>query len=254
MLLATGLSVLSCNDAALNNSEQDTTQKADSIQAHHDSTNVGVATRPPEGVFQATLPCNDCKGLQHTIAFHNDLSYQLEEMHMGKNTTTQTRGHWKPANGIISLYDQQKIAAQYQWKGDTLVLMNANRQIPLQQRSLASGLDVWKKKSAAGIDFFGVGNEPFWNVEVDENKQIQFHLSDWPAPRKFASVQPVISADSIVYLTKNDSASLRITIYNRFCSDGMSDNIYTSEVKVLFNKQVYRGCGQVFADYFSAKR
>jgi uncharacterized membrane protein len=33
-------------------------------------------------------------------------------------------------------------------------------------------------------------------------------------------------------------------IYPRFCSDGMSDFLYTQQVKMVYKGKTYKGCGE----------
>jgi uncharacterized membrane protein len=50
------------------------------------------------------------------------------------------------------------------------------------------------------------------------------------------------SADSTVYTADNDS--LLVTVYPLFCSDGMSDFLYTQKIKLVYKGQTYTGCGE----------
>src|SRR5687768_11992307 len=49
-------------------------------------------------------------------------------------------------------------------------------------RPRASDNEHWKKKKAEGVDFMVIGNEPFWNLEIRNQKSLKFHLSDWEQP------------------------------------------------------------------------
>ena len=103
-----------------------------------------------------------------------------------------------------------------------------------------------EKEQQEGIDFYGVGNEPFWNVEINKDETIAFQLADWTAPKNFQPAEPVSSSDSIHYQASADSVQLKVTIYQRFCRDAMSDYIYPQAVKVVHNNETYRGCGILF--------
>lgn len=216
---------------------------SDSVPAIKDSSYTTIQTRSPEGIYQATLPCSDCKGLQHTIAFYKDKTFRLEEEKWGgNNSLTKTTGNWNTTNNIISLYKDQLAIGQYKWKRDTLAYVQNNKEYSLKRLTSASENDVWKNKKKEGIEFFGVGNEPFWNIEIDK-KNIAFHLAEWEKPVRFKYSQPLISTDSITYNTSNAAASVQLTIYNMFCSDGMSDFIYNNKVKLVYNGTIYEGCG-----------
>lgn len=218
----------------------DGTLQQDTQTVITDTAKRPVTVKEPDGVYQSVLP----QGRLHTIAFYADHTYLMQE-EQGKNTT-RTRGNWKPTNGIIYLYNGQLLAGQYRWHNDTLLHLTGRNETPLQKLVSAEQNDVWIKKGAGGLEFFGIGTEPFWNIEVDEQKQISFHLAEWERPLLFKPSRRVTSGDSILYNTSNDTATLSITIYNRFCSDGMSDYIYPNRVKVVYKNRVFDGCGLVY--------
>ncbi len=243
--------IFSCNNATdtITSSKE---SKNDSSGNFTDTTTVTLDTfqqntKRPQGIYQVMLPCTGCKGIEHTVSFNADLTFRLEEEKWGINELTKTEGRWKPIDGKIWLYQNDTVKARYSWHGDTLIYLHPDgKNFEMQKPIPITENPAWKKKDAAGVDFFGVGNEPFWNIEIDEQKKIAFHLADWQQPKQFNAVKPVIFSDSIVYKTKSDSATLAITIYNKFCSDGMSDFIYNHSVKVIYNGQVYRGCGMLY--------
>lgn len=199
-----------------------------------------VSITEPEGVYQSALS----KGWRHTVAFYPNHTYRLEE-EQGKDTA-RSRGTWKPTNGTIYLYRDQLLTGQYRWRNDTLLYISGRSQTPLQKISSAEQNDVWKKKGGQGLEFFGIGTEPFWNIEVDEQRYIDLHLAEWEKPMRFKPSRRITSGDSIVYNTSNDTATLSITIYNRFCSDGMSDYLYPNRVRIIFGNRVFDGCGLVY--------
>jgi uncharacterized membrane protein len=203
---------------------------------------------PPEGFYGVTLPCTNCKGIEHTVLFNRDLSYRLEEKVLGNGTPTKTEGAWKPVQGDIWLYKDSSVVAKYTWKGDTLnyIDLKSGVHIPLRPLPAALNVEAWQNRKSEGIEVFGVGNEPFWNISIDEQKRIVFTMADWPKPASFKPSKPVVSADSTVYQTGNDSAKLRVVVYNQFCSDGMSDNVYNHKVKVVYSNEIYHGCGMMY--------
>ena len=113
----------------------------------------------------------------------------------------------------------------------------------MQKLSSVLENNVWRNKKKEGIEFFGVGNEPFWSVEIDEQKNISFQLADWSKALVFKPAPPATYDDSIVYQLSSDIASIKITILNQFCSDGMSDNMYEYRVHVRYKGETFRGCG-----------
>jgi uncharacterized membrane protein len=241
------ITCLACNQQARDNGgtidtlPTDGTELNDSLPLQPDTALQPVSVPEPRGLYRVTLP----GGVEHTLAFYGGHRYRLEER-TGRKEPARTEGEWAPTGGALWLYRQGVVVGKYRWQGDTLVYLLRDKEYPLQPLSWAMDNDVWRNKGKAGIEFFGVGNEPFWNVEVDEQKAIAFHLAEWTAPVRFPPARPVVSGDSIQYNTANDSATLRVVVYRRFCSDGMSDFTYDQQVKVVYNARVYNGCGLLF--------
>ena len=244
-----GLTLLiSCNNEGTTVTPQQDSFKKDGTILN-DTTTVTLdtfqkPTKSPVGFYQTTLPCKDCKGIEHTVLFNPDLTYRLEEKSWGKNKQIKWEGRWQPNGGKIWLYKGDTVMHRYAWQGDTLFYLHPDgKTFMLNKPTPASDNKTWSAKGKAGAEFFGVGNEPFWNIEIDEQKAILFHLAEWEKPKSFKAVKPVSFADSMVYSVTSDSATLRVTVYNTFCSDGMSDYIYNNSVRVTYNNQVYNGCG-----------
>lgn len=243
---------VSCNNEAeaplltVDSAQPDGTQQNDTVINLSDtsSATAAVTTRTPQGFYTATLPCDGCKGIEHTVYFQQNKTYQIEEVSMGKaSQTIRSSGTFNLAGGIVWAYKGQVVKARYAWSGDTLFYVLPNRRIAMQKQVAATDNDVWRKKGKEGLVFYGVGNEPFWNLEISRKNQIAFNQAEWTGPATFSNINRQVAGDSIVYTATNDSATLKATIYNRFCSDGMSDFRYTHSIRMEYNGKVYTGCG-----------
>lgn len=205
-----------------------------------------AATKLPEGFYRVQLPCSDCpRPLEHTVYFRRNKTYQMEETSREDPAAiVQTSGSFNPSGGTIWAYKGQIVKARYRWGGDTLYyLLPGNKRVAMQKLPAASENEPWRKKGKEGVAFFAVGNEPFWNLEIRQNEQLAFHLAEWSTPRQFTGASLTTRGDSLVYAVNTDSTSLTATIYNRFCSDGMSDFIYTHTILVNYNGRQLKGCG-----------
>jgi uncharacterized membrane protein len=57
---------------------------------------------------------------------------------------------------------------------------------------------------------------------------------------------PMITKDSTVYYAVTDGGSgLRISIFSKFCSDGVSDHLYEYKMNVEYKGQKYKGCAVI---------
>ena len=84
-----------------------------------------------------------------------------------------------------------------------------------------------------GIDFVGLGTEPFWSVKIDDEKSVSFDMMSNEI--KFKTGKPEITNPddkSITYTASNKKYFIRIDIKKDSCGDGMSDKIYPYSVKI----------------------
>lgn len=233
-------------------SVMDTTRIQDTVVFLKDSMIATTfADSLPSGAYQGMFPCKGCEGIQQTIVFNDDKSYKQEQLVWGKDATPKTSvGTWQRKNGRIELSQNNKTAIILMKKMDTLfgmningVLVNDSSKYILTKRKLAANNSVWNKKRSQGIDFTGLGNEPFWTVEIDNEKFILFNLAGWKKPVIIPMEKPVINKDSTLYNLKTDTTKWTITILPQFCNDGMSDYLYQYKVKVNYKGTLYKGCG-----------
>jgi uncharacterized membrane protein len=106
--------------------------------------------------------------------------------------------------------------------------------------------EVWQQKKAEGLVLYGVGNEPFWSLEINSNDTISFRLADWEHALKLKRKETVSARDTTIYLGQNDSSQIRLMVLPYFCSDGMSYFTYQNKILVKYNNQTYSGCGVVY--------
>lgn len=228
------------------------TQVQDTVIFIKDSTMAtAFADSLPSGAYQGVFPCKGCEGVQQTIVFKDDKSYRQEQIVWSKNSMPETsEGTWKLKDGKIELSQNSKTAVILIKRKDTLFGININgvpvndsSKYMLTKRKLASINPAWDKKRSEGIDFAGLGNEPFWNLEIDNEKFILFKLAEWKKPVIAPVEKPVTNKDSIFYDIKKDSTRWTITIFPQFCSDGMSDYLYQYKVNINYKGALYKGCG-----------
>lgn len=233
----------------------DTTKVTDTVIFIRDSLAAkAFADSLPKGFYQGMYPCEGCEGKQEIIFFGDDNKYKMEEQLWGKSLKpNKTEGTWERKEGLIWIYSKGKTAAKFRFANDSLVAIeNQGKKISTDESSryvlgkavAASDNPEWKKKAAEGIEFIAIGNEPFWNLEIDKEKFILFRLADWKKPLIVAIESPVQKKDTTVYTLKADNnTTLRVAVYPEFGSDGMSDFLYDQKVQVVYQNQVYRGSG-----------
>lgn len=117
--------------------------------------------------------------------------------------------------------------------------------------------DHWFKKTQEGIDFIATGNEPFWSVEIDFEKMMQF--STMEEPEKMTTPVPDAvrpqDVNAISYRANTEKGNLYITIFKEKCTDSMSglESPYKVRATVKSGDSDiyvdYEGCGRYLGDY-----
>lgn len=194
-----------------------------------------------QGFYQGTLPCSGCEGSQLTLLFHNKHLYKAEENTWGKKTVVKVaEGYWENPGDSIVLHGKDGGQMTFHQRNDSLFLAGTGESTVVLSRQLsARDNETWQKKMKQGLKFYGVGNEPFWNIEItDRSIVLSFNGEEKKITLKLPSATEY--KDSTVYSLDGLN---RVVIYNRFCSDGMSDYLYEYKVSVTHKGQVYKGCG-----------
>ena len=199
--------------------------------------------KKPSGIYQFLFPYDGNTKILHTVAFY-PTSFRLQEEYTGrKDSVIITEGTWAPSQGFIWLYKEQLVRGRYTWKGDTLQYFSPrlNQKFSLTKLTPASNNKAWMDKQKQGAVLFGVGNEPFWSVEINKRDSIILSMPDWTEPLRVKISETKRRENGTVYSAVADS--LRVTVHPYFCSDGMSDFIYTNKVTVNYKGKTYQGCG-----------
>ena len=85
--------------------------------------------------------------------------------------------------------------------------------------------------------YHAVGNEPFWNLLIDEH-DITFVQPD-AQPLRQPSPKAIIGIAGEIY----QSPRINVNIVHAQCSDGMSDRTYPDKVQVTVDGKRFEGCG-----------
>ncbi len=245
----------SCNQDASQEKDKyvaNITKVSDSTTALKDTSNLEqLADSLPTGAYQGILPCTSCKGLQQTVIFYSDKTYQEEQVMLDKNNSLKKgAGIWDLNNDKIELKRNNKVGIVMLKKNDSLFFTRINGvtvkdpfKYILTKKNLADSNDEWNKKKAEGIDFIAMGTKPSWNIEIKNQQFILFKLADWKKPLIAAPESPITNNDSTLYKLKKDTTKWSITIFPQICSDGMSDTLYRYKVNVHYKGFIYKGCG-----------
>jgi heat shock protein HslJ len=106
----------------------------------------------------------------------------------------------------------------------------------------------WEQARLRGVEFRAIGQEPGWNLEIDQGREIRY-VGDYgdtnitvPAPDA-----DVDSAGAIVYHATNNAHELHIVIRPTACQDVMSGEAFTHSVSLTVDGRELQGCGRVLS-------
>jgi len=104
------------------------------------------------------------------------------------------------------------------------------------------------KKKNLGVDFFALGQEPSWSLNIYRDSLIQFSSFEGLAMNT-PGVAPVSKGDTTTYSATTESGNLVVTIVKGGCTDIMSGQKFTHNVSVQIKRGIdkaprtFNGCG-----------
>ncbi|MEQ9301516.1 MAG: META domain-containing protein [Cyclobacteriaceae bacterium] len=123
----------------------------------------------------------------------------------------------------------------------------------------AEGADAsfLEKKSRDGVDFYAVGNEPSWSLDIFQQNMISFKSMTEIAELNTPKVEPTDADDKSVlsYKAEVESGSITIDIKSEECTDPMSGEKFPYSVAVeakngnMAEFKSFNGCGRYVPDY-----
>lgn len=217
----------------------------------NDAEELGSPTSFVPGYYTGLIPCTDCRNITRKILFLGDHRFHMKDEFNGKEAApVEIEGRWQTSNDQLQLLVNNDMAKRFAVTNKGLIELSLTSATVvlypdsyLTRKTIGSDNIAWMEKKSAGIDFFALGNEPFWLMEMDRDNQISFLQVDSSQPAVFPYVAAVQQNGQYVYNIQKDSATMQIIITPQFCSDGMSDNWYEYKVEAKYNGITYLGCG-----------
>jgi uncharacterized membrane protein len=203
------------------------------------------------GYYTGLIPCNDCSNITRKILLLADHTFHLKDEFNGRELPPrETEGRWLTTNDQLQLLVNNALTKRFAVTNKGLKEVSLTgapealySNTYLRRTIIGADNIAWMEKKAAGVDFFALGNEPFWLMEIDKDKQISFLQVDSTQPAVFPYVAAIQQNGQYIYNTETSTAGMQIIITPQFCSDGMSDNWYEYKVEAKYNGVTYVGCG-----------
>ncbi|NOQ92367.1 MAG: META domain-containing protein, partial [Flavobacteriaceae bacterium] len=227
------------------------------------------------GTYLGLIPCADCEKISYKIQLHEDLTYNLTYSYIGKsNSPIKKSGKFSinKARLLIELDNASNNMNYLRKMPYGLLLLDKNgneitgdladkyQLLPMTETTENNELQglqrILIKKQQKGIDFYAVGNEPFWSLDMDFEKVIYFKNLDG-IEFNVPAVKPDMAMDTYVtrYRSVTESGEIIIQLNQTECTDSMSGQKFDYSVSIDLKTgeetdfTTYKGCGNYIPDY-----
>jgi uncharacterized membrane protein len=95
----------------------------------------------------------------------------------------------------------------------------------------------------AGPAFRLIGNEPFWNLEIDSTGMV-FRTPEDTVGNHFPPSQPILVGDTLRWNSANQVSEVEAIVVPQSCSDTMSDKTWTHKAIVTIDRRRLEGCAE----------
>ncbi len=225
------------------------------------------------GAYLGMLPCADCEKISYRLQLNPDSSYASRMIYIGKSERAfdESGKFTLRQDGIVALAKKDEGMQYFKKHPQGLLMLDSQGQeitgtlagnyiltpVPGDNETPVEGQsqDFLYKLWVQGIDFYARGNEPFWNLDMDFDKQFKFTaLNDLnlntPATKSVQAQDARITR----YHAKTESAELIIAASAEPCTDTMSGEHFEYTVHVQAKHasdktyQDFMGCGDYVPD------
>jgi putative lipoprotein len=102
----------------------------------------------------------------------------------------------------------------------------------------------WADAARRGAVFRGLGQEPGWNVEIEQDRKIVL-VTDYGTKRtEVMHAEPVVENSRTTYRAADAAEMLTVLVERRACADSMSGEPFEAAVTVTLADRVLHGCGR----------
>jgi heat shock protein HslJ len=225
------------------------------------------------GTYVGDIPCADCEKIIFQLQLNEDFTYKSKVIYQGKSDAPieKSGSYTIKSNLVIQLDEKDGSMNLFKKNGNGLLMLDKNGNeitgdlgenyslFPIKTESSKPDQDVKQqyllKKWKEGVDFYAMGNEPFWSLDMDFDKVFKFKNLDgveFNAP----NVEPISAMDADVkrYRTVTDAGEIIIQLIHTKCIDNMSSEEFHYAVTVDYKAssekdyKTYKGCGKYVPD------
>ena len=210
------------------------------------------------GIYEGTLPCADCEGIQTQLTLKEDAHFERSAVYLGRDAAPFVdSGTWHIADdsivvlersghniqsylaetsGNLRMLDQERKAIT----GDLVAMFVLHR---AQPEDTLPASNIYRAKRREGIDFTATGNEPGWVLDVDFDSVMYFKSINGDSI-SFPIPEAKENGKEQTFEANTEAGTLKISITEEPCTDDMSGEAFTHTVSVVTDKQEFQGCGR----------
>ena len=235
-------------------------------------TDINAVANQVKGTWYGNLPCADCASISYQLSLNDDMSFTSTSVYNGKSEENiEQTGKWEVLSdstiqvgeeaGTKQLFAVDSVKLTMLDQEGKPIASDFSAQYELSREPVATNnerrMQADTKKLQEGVDFKAQGNEPFWSVEIDFDKQIHFKSLNHPAELIAPVPKPAQMQDAQGerYRAVTEAGELIVTILKDSCTDSMSGDGFPYKVRVDAKLTSdadyahYEGCGRYLADY-----
>lgn len=205
--------------------------------------------------FSGQLPCADCPAIDYYLLIEEDGFTGLSWYRDRSPDPLEETGRWELRDDTLSIYDEHDgLLKTFLFEDDRLTLLDADRQqisdepadhyVIEKSPEDASIRQRHNEFRDEGVRFLASGNEPFWNIRVDDQGRFSYRsmerewstdLQDTPEPEE----------SSQTYRVETNSDRVTMIVEKTYCRDSMSGFLFTHTVTLQQNGEPdLHGCGR----------
>lgn len=219
------------------------------------------------GNWYGELPCADCESISYQLTLNDDYTFKEQSVYIGRGSEPFIEnGKWEFISNLTIKITNGDFEKMFLISDDELIMLDkdGNRiesefksKYYLKREKIEQNPDTYRKMFENGIDFIARGNEPFWNLQIDFDKDIKFisltDISEFIVP----PVKGEKNEDGkvITYSSITEAGEIIITVSENTCSDNMSGEEFSHTVSVKIKRKSddnfteFSGCGKFLMDY-----
>jgi heat shock protein HslJ/uncharacterized membrane protein len=227
----------------------------------------------PAGKYGGYLPCADCPGIEYTLTLYRDGTYSESLFYTDRSAKAIVRSGAFAIDGEMVILEKHDAGMKFFARHPQgLLMLDTNRNIitgdlsaqyilfrKAQYGAAMQNTDTlmrMQEKMKQGIDFYALGSEPSWSLDIDFDKFMRFKsLTAIPElntpPGREAKAQ---DADVTSYRARTEDGMLIVTIFKGHCKDTLSGETFPLKVRVDAKYTAdadymqFEGCGRYVVD------